>query len=96
MPLVHHQSVHGLLTCPSPSQPFVQAWLQAWGAHQGLTQQWRSQCSQRDRYLLGKLVIPTSLHELLKDALGPRSATKAIKRFQPSVLPLLLPLLPTF
>ena len=92
----HNQSVHGMLTCPSPSQPFVQAWLQSWGPHQGISQAWRAQASLRERFLLGKLVIPTSLHETLRDSLGARSAKSSIRHFQRSILRLLPPLIPPY
>ena len=92
----HNQSVHGMLACPAPSNPLVGAWVQAWGAHRGISQQWRAQASPRDIFLLGKLVIPTSLHGALKDSLGARSAKASIHTFQRNILQLLQPLLPTF
>ena len=92
----HNQSVHGMLTCPSPSQPFVQAWLQSWGPNQGISQAWRAQASPRERFLLGKLVIPTSLHETLRDSLGARPAKSSIRHFQRSILRLLPPLIPSY
>jgi hypothetical protein len=92
----HHQSVHGMLTCPNPSQPLVHAWLQSWGPHQGISQSWRSQASARDRFLLGKLVIPTSLHQFLRTKLGIRRAKTSIHHFQSSILQNLLPLLPAY
>lgn len=92
----HHQSVHGMLTCPDPSQPLVQAWLQSWGPYQGTSQAWRAQACPRDRFLLGKLVIPSSLHDFLRGKLGPRKAKSAIHLFQASILGRLNPILPTF
>ena len=92
----HNQSVHGVLTCPSTANPFVQAWLQSWGPHQGISQAWRAQASPRDRFLLGKLVIPISLHDTLRDHLGPRPAKASIRHFQLTILRFLPPLLPTY
>jgi len=92
----HNQSVHGRLTCPSLSHPFVQAWLQAWGSQKGLSQAWRVQARPRDLFLLGKLVIPTSLHETLRDKLGARAARACIRFFQRSILQILPPLVPSY
>ena len=50
----------------------------------------------RDRYLLGKLVIPISLHEFLKEHIGARAAKRSIHTFQTHILHLLPPLLPSF
>lgn len=92
----HNQSVHGALTCACPANPFVAAWLQSWGPQKGICHSWWTQAGPRDRYLLGKLVIPCSLHERLRDLLGARAAKASIRHFQNTILRLLPPLLPSY
>ena len=91
----HNASVHGHIgMCSNLENPLVHAWLQAWGPQRSLVTSWRNTATPRDRFLLGKLVLPVSLVEHLRAVLGPRSSTSTIKYFHAYILPLLSPSLP--
>ena len=92
----HNCSIHGSIgLCGATAQnPFVHAWLLAWETHMPLMSTWRNGASQRDRFLLGKLVLPNSLVATLKATLGPRVARTAATTFHRRILPLLTALLP--
>ena len=68
----------------------------AWGPHQPMVVSWRCTASPRDRFLLGKLVLPDSLVMHLREALGPRQARIAVSLFHRCALPLLAALLPAW
>ena len=92
----HNASIHGSIgLCNAVrANPLVQLWLHAWGVHTPLITAWREQASARDRFLLGKLVLPNSLVATLRQALGPRGARNAANGFQRHILPSLTAFLP--
>jgi ribonuclease HI len=94
--MLHNQSVHGVIGQCEAAQgnPLVHAWLQSWGPHMHSVAGWRMQASRRDRFLLGKLVLPNSLVAFLKDNLGNRGAAAAARKFQATILPSLQNVLP--
>jgi hypothetical protein len=83
----HNSSIHGFISFCSPAHPLVAAWEMAWGTNT-LVKAWRRSATHRDRFLLGKLVIPISLWNHLKVHLGKKDARRAVKSFQIKVLPL--------
>ena len=93
----HNASVHGHIgLCPNTENPLVATWIRSWGPHSALVASWRLQAQARDRFLLGKLVLPNSLVEYLKLALGPRAAKACITSFHTQILRLLPTVLPTW
>ena len=93
----HNASIHGTIgQCPNINNPCVAAWLCAWGPHQHMAATWRGAASSRDRYLLGKLVLPNSLVVYLKAHLGPRHARSAVNLFHRNILSQLTATLPSW
>ena len=93
----HNASVHGHIgLCPSLDNPLVDAWLQSWGPHFPLISSWRQHAQPRDRFLLGKLVLPNSLVAYLRNAMGPRAANMCIRHFQSHILPCITAVLPSW
>ena len=92
----HNASIHGSIgMCNAVNtNPLIQLWLHAWGTHMGLIAAWREHAPARDRFLLGKLVLPNSLVATLRQALGPRGARNAANGFQCHILPSLTSFLP--
>jgi hypothetical protein len=90
----HNQAVHGHISfCQDKENPAVSLWLQCWTPHAEVLWSYRCQASPRDRFLLGKLVIPTTLYTWLADALGRPAMRKAVDRFHrhaPSIMKSLL------
>ena len=94
---LHNRSVHGFIgMCESTAMPLVKAWLEAWGPLKGLLTTWRQGACARDRFLLGKLVIPWNLWLHLKEKVGDKGTKKAVRHFQQHVLHRLKPHVPRF
>ena len=94
---LHNRSVHGFVgMCDNLEMPLVKAWLDAWGPHRPVLSAWRQAASARDRFLLGKLVIPWGLWLHLQEALGLKAARKAVRHFQGTILYKLKPCVPRF
>lgn len=89
----HNASIHGYIAFCS-THPVVRAWEKAWGSWSPITQQWKRTAVARDRFLLGKLTIPSSLWRCLVSQVGKRPARQAIRHFQFNILPLLQVLVP--
>ena len=93
----HNRSVHGFVgLCESPGMPLVKAWLDAWGCHRQLLNAWRQVATERERFLLGKLVIPWGLWLHLQEALGLKVARQAVRHFQATILYKLKGCIPRF
>ena len=91
----HNSSIHGVIgLCTNEANPVVTAWLDAWGPHLPFVLQWRRSAGARDRFLLGKLVLPDSLVACLKASLGNRRALSAVRHFHTHILPGLSDTLP--
>ena len=71
-----------------PTHPLHQAWLSAWPSPQGIST-WYATTTPRDKFLIGKLVIPNSLHAHLSRTQGPHPALAQIRRFQRAILPII-------
>ena len=82
--------VHGSLAFCTPTHPLVAAWLSTWRVtSQSLVKDWRCQARERDRFLLGKLLIPQSLHEHLVKHVKSKEAKRNIRMFQSNIVPIL-------
>ena len=82
--------MHGVLgLCPDTENPLVKAWLKAWGAQENVVAAWRRNACARDRFLLGKMVLPTSLVHCLREKCGPTLAKRSVHLFQKCALSLL-------
>ena len=57
----HNLSVHGHIGYCIPSSPWVKAWGKAWGDMQHAVMRWSMTATFRDKFLVGKLMIPTKL-----------------------------------
>ena len=85
----HNLSVHGHIGFCIPSSPWVKAWGKAWGDMQHTVIRWRSTATFRDKFLVGKFMIPTKLFVYLVGEMGCTGAKRSISLFQKSILNLL-------
>ena len=81
--------VHGHIGYCIPSSPWVKAWGKAWGDIQHAVIRWRMTATFRDKFLVGKLMIPTKLFVFLVGEIGYTGAKRSIFVFQKSILNLL-------
>ena len=93
---MHHQSVHGCIAVCNNSHPLVKAWIESWPLSiQTKIKQWRTIANQRDRFILGKLCIPSNLRQCFKEwKISWRDSRKMIRKFQNTVTDKMQPLLP--
>lgn len=84
----HNLSVHGHIGFCIPSSPWVNAWGKAWGEVQPMVMRWRSTATFRDKFLVGKLMIPTKLFVYLVGEIGYKGAKRSIFLFQKTILDL--------
>ena len=77
---LHNQSIHGVLAF-CLTHPLHQAWKAAWSNHPAVLT-WHHQAIGRDKWLVGKAVIPTTLYEHLFAALGAHATRSLIRTFQ--------------
>ena len=61
-------------------------WGKAWGDVQQLVMRWSSKTTFRDKFLVGKLMIPTKLFVFLVGEIGYKGAKRSIFLFQKSIL----------
>ena len=66
----HNISVHWCVGFCSEEHPLVQGWIQSWHPHESLARQWRNSASRRERFLIGKLVLPQSLVAVFCNKVG--------------------------
>ena len=92
----HNLSIHGYLAFCSTSHPIVNTWLQSWPPLlQSTIARWRETASAREKFLLGKLTIPLSLYQCLREQLkSGRLTRKNIIVFQDTIATKLNSLLP--
>lgn len=90
----HNQAVAGALAF-CPASRLGKAWEDSWGQARDIVLQWRSLALKRDRWLLGKVVIPVSLWLHLCRSQGRAGASNTILAWQKSVVVALNAALPT-
>ena len=78
--------MHGCVAFCSEVHRLVKICLDAWQPHEELIREWRSEASKRDRFLLGKLVLPRSLVGVLITKVGWRETKRVIFKFQSVVV----------
>ena len=89
----HNMSVHGHLAFCT-DHPLQLAWFEAWGPLAHEARGWVATATLRDKFLVGKVVIPTSLYLYLVGAVGRDEARRGIVQFQGKILGLLCAVLP--
>ena len=77
----HNLSVHGHIGYCIRSSPWVKIWGKAWGYMQQVVMRWRATATFRDKFLLGKLMIPTKLFVLFVGEIGYTGAESSIFLF---------------
>ena len=82
----HNLSVHGCVSFCSEELPLVRKWVESWHPHEALVRQWRKEASRRERFLLGKLVLPQSLVLLISNKAGWKETKRIIHKFQTVVV----------
>ena len=82
----HNLSVHGCVSFCSEERPLVRKWVESWHPHEALVRQWRREASSRERFLLGKLVLPQSLVLLFINKVGWKETKRVIHKFQSVVV----------
>ena len=79
-------SVHGCVIFCSEVHPLVKRWIESWHPHELFVRQWRERASRRERFLLGKLVLPQSLVVAFINMVGWRETKRIIYKFQVAVV----------
>ena len=79
-------SVHGCVSFCSEEHPLVKRWMESWHPHESFVRQWRERASRRERFLLGKLVLPQSLVLALISKVRWRETKRIIYKFQAAVI----------
>ena len=64
----------------------MRRWIESWHPHESLVRQWRDSASRRERFLIGKLVLPQSLVAVFRDKVGWRETKRIIHKFQEVVV----------
>ena len=82
----HNMSVHGCVSFCSEEHPLVKRWIESWHPHESIVRQWRERASRRERFLLGKLVLPHSLVAAFINKVGWRETKRIIYKFQAVVV----------
>ena len=81
----HNRSVAGTVAFCMGS-PLCTAWESAWGPWRDLVCQWRTLAQKRDRWMVGKVVVPSSLWDFLRNSLGNMLARNAVLHWQSKVI----------
>ena len=71
-----------------PSSPWMKAWGNAWGDVQPQVMRWRSTANFRDKFSVGKLMIPANMFAFLVSEIGYKGAKSSIDPFQKTILDL--------
>ena len=79
-------SVHGCVSFCSEEHPLVKRWIESWHPHESFVRQWRERASRRERFLLGKLVLPQSLVVVFINKVGWRETKRIVYKFQAAVV----------
>jgi ribonuclease HI len=82
----HNQSVHGFMAFCKP-HPLHQAWLTAWSNHPFVLD-WLLNSSMADQWLVGKAVVPQTLHASLSQQMSTKSLHSLLAKFHRSFPPL--------
>ena len=81
----HNQAVAGTLAFCFLSD-LSSAWERAWGPYRDTVCRWKALAQKRDRWLLGKVVVPVALWDHLCQTVGKAEATDAVVQWQSKVV----------
>ena len=82
----HNLSVHGCVGFCSEEHPLVRRWIESWHPHESQVKQWRDNASRRERFLIGKLVLPQSLVAAFCNKVGWGETKRIIHKYQEVVV----------